>query len=436
MLILAKNDVDGLVEQVRRPRYQDLAEINHELRQYLYTKDGRVCFRYSDPVAQYELTETMFEAYFGLHVKLERCHLCPRLGNRLDYIVWASRLVGQTEPIAAEKNSEEPSSKRRKLADDDGVVVCIDIGVGASAVYPLIGCSLYDNWKFVGLDVSAPSLKYAETQVKANNLETRIQLVKTEPSDGKLIPQSALESKVTLTMCNPPFYESPEDLERSASLKSEPPHSQELIASDNELYTPGGEKAFTQRLLDQSLEDKSKVQWYTTMLGKKETLCALVQKLRENNITNYAIHEIVHEATRRWVLGWSFDLWHSRDGTCRATSQSLKSYNPEPRELKVRQTCGQNTALAAIKERLTTSQDIRVDETRDHDGFVVYCSGDVWGRGYRRRRVTTIKDEAVFQVDVNEDHTIVWWRYGQDPKLFDSFCGYVKSTVDSVNTSA
>ena len=40
----------------------------------------------------------------------------------------------------------------------------------------------------------------------------------------------------------------------------------------DEMCYPGGEEAFTRRLLDESLVMKDRVHWYTTMCGKKQTL--------------------------------------------------------------------------------------------------------------------------------------------------------------------
>jgi 23S rRNA A1618 N6-methylase RlmF len=53
-------------------------------------------------------------------------------------------------------------------------------------------------------------------------------------------------------MCNPPFYASAREMERSAAAKALPPRAV-LTASANELLTAGGEVQFVGRMIDESL---------------------------------------------------------------------------------------------------------------------------------------------------------------------------------------
>ena len=42
------------------------------------------------------------------------------------------------------------------------------------------------------------------------------------------------------------------------------------------------------------------------MLGKMSTLQHIVKLLRDNEVDNYAITELVQGQTRRWVIAWSY----------------------------------------------------------------------------------------------------------------------------------
>lgn len=52
-------------------------------------------------------------------------------------------------------------------------------------------------------------------------------------------------------MCNPPFYTSAEDVERSAEGKILEPNSV-CTGSEVEMITPGGEEAFVKRMFEES----------------------------------------------------------------------------------------------------------------------------------------------------------------------------------------
>jgi 23S rRNA (adenine1618-N6)-methyltransferase len=77
-------------------------------------------------------------------------------------------------------------------------------GTGASAIYPLIACSLSPNWQFVAtgwsphaldhlsltrmLDIDAVSLSAAQSNVDRNDLSGRITLIRADPTGPILLP--------------------------------------------------------------------------------------------------------------------------------------------------------------------------------------------------------------------------------------------------------
>jgi len=133
-------------------------------------------------------------------------------------------------------------------------------------------------------------------------------------------------------MCNPPFYESKAEMLTSASSKQRPPFTA-CTGSENEMVTPGGEVAFVSRMIDESLMLQDRVQWYTSMLGKFSSVSALVQKLREKGIDNYAVTEFVQGSkTRRWGIAWSFEDLRPSMSVARGVSSLQKALLPFPSE--------------------------------------------------------------------------------------------------------
>lgn len=79
-------------------------------------------------------------------------YLCPPIPGRADYMHYVADLL-------AESNSNQiPTGAKVK---------CLDIGTGASAIYPIIANSEY-GWSFVGTDVDKISVESARHILKSN----------------------------------------------------------------------------------------------------------------------------------------------------------------------------------------------------------------------------------------------------------------------------
>lgn len=117
-------------------------------------------------------------------------------------------------------------------------------------------------------------------------------------------------------MCNPPFYTSREEMAQSSESKSQQPSSV-CTGADVEMVTKGGEVAFVTKMIDESLNLRDRIQWYTSMLGKLSSVSVLVEALIKHGNHNYAVTEFVQGSkTKRWALAWSWGdrrpsmVWH------------------------------------------------------------------------------------------------------------------------------
>jgi 23S rRNA (adenine1618-N6)-methyltransferase len=73
------------------------------------------------------------------------------------------------------------------------------------------------------------------------------------------------------------------------------------------MVTPGGEVAFVNRIIAESVKLRDQVQWYSSMVGKSQSIPALVQSIKDAGITNWAVTQFVQgNKTRRWALAWSW----------------------------------------------------------------------------------------------------------------------------------
>ncbi|ANB15323.1 hypothetical protein AWJ20_2950 [Sugiyamaella lignohabitans] len=428
---------EKLLSQVSNPDFEFLAAKYVELRSFLNSSSSVRGFDYSNPLAPYKLCSVLAKEYFDLDINLSPSHLCPRIANRLDYILWIYRLLDGTELV------------NEKL-------VGLDVGTGASCIYPLLGCAVFPDWKFYATEINPESIIQAMENCKRNEIKVGDRIIIMPVSvDDVLFPTNKFASTPMFTMCNPPFYESSKELAERTRLKSSSPKTPVLWANDSELYTKGGDLEFTRRMIDESLELKGKIKWYTTMVGKKETLISVVAKLKEYNIHNYVIHEISPgKVTKRWAVGWSFTDYHPRRQDARVEGSNLRSLNPAniselmiqvPNNV-VRSSSNSKrlkgdmfAKLLSILREIETEPYFSV-EVKSEKNIIVKFTFATWTRSFRRsglgsNRVSS--GETIISVEVNQQalNLNLWWKYGSNYKLFESFSGMLKTklALDTTN---
>lgn len=158
-------------------------------------------------------------------------------------------------------------------------------GTGASCIYPILGCALHADWEFAASDIDSDSLESARhiiTDLRNNSslekqprlpaakhtksLAQRIHLFPRSDRQALLLNRKDLaplqpigcssrgdELLYHVSMCNPPFYESEEDMQRSLQAKSEPP-SAICHGSAGEMICEGGEVSFISRMITESAD--------------------------------------------------------------------------------------------------------------------------------------------------------------------------------------
>lgn len=285
---------------------------------------GTSSIDFHDPESIRQLANALLRKEFNLEVDLPGDRLCPGVPNRLNYILWLNDLLLDTH--------------EERLSRGPPKITGIDIGTGASAIYPLLGCAQFQTWHFFATEIDSKSLSSATTNITQNALEDRVTLLDVS-SSSTILPEEVITTHphpIDFTMCNPPFYASINDMLSSAKKKSVPPLSA-CTGSTTEMVTDGGEVAFVNRMVEESLKLREKVRWYTSMLGKRSSVEKVVEKLKENGVGNYAVGEFVQGAkTKRWAVGWSFGDRRAGDHISRQpTSHLLRSHLPFPTTYKI-----------------------------------------------------------------------------------------------------
>lgn len=222
------------------------------------------------------------------------------------------------------------------------------------------------------------------------------------------------------------------------------------------MVTPGGEVTFVKRIVQESLVSKEKIQWYTAMLGFLSSVTPIVEMLKEEGISNLAISEFVQgNRTRRWVVGWSFGAMRPTNAIARGTKAiSSKALLPPMTEHEAismplpKNVGGFAEDLSTTVKRLDL---ISWEWHRERLEGVGRASGNVWNRAWRRKKKMremkaqdgekqgseeTAQSAFGFKVWIRVTKNFMSvgcrWLEGQDEMAFESFVGYLKTTVESI----
>ncbi|XP_053154827.1 RNA N6-adenosine-methyltransferase METTL16 [Hemicordylus capensis] len=282
-----------------RNRYKDkppdfayLASKYPEFKQHVQMSlSGRVSVNFKDPEAVRALTCTLLKEDFGLQIDIPLERLIPTVPLRLNYIHWVEDLIAQ----------------QNAAAEGSPVIWGIDIGTGASCIYPLLGATL-NGWYFIATEVDDVCFSYAKKNVEQNNLSDLIKVVKV-PQKTLLLEALEEESEVIydFCMCNPPFFANQLEAKGVNSRNPRrPPPSSVNTGGITEIMAEGGELEFVKRIIHDSLQLKKRLRWYSCMLGKKCTLAPLKEELRIHGVPKVTHTEFCQGRTMRWALAWSF----------------------------------------------------------------------------------------------------------------------------------
>ena len=257
-----------------RERYDLTALIsaNPELKTYVKpNKFGDDSVDFSNPQAVKQLNTAILNHYYGIENRdFPDENLCPPIPGRADYIHHVADLLSGS------------NFGRIPVGDK---ITCLDIGTGASCIYPIIGVSEY-QWKFIGTDINAESIDSAKNIVNSNaQLKDKIEC-KLQKRPKNII--LAKEDQVDITICNPPFHSSLEEAEKGTrrkiknlSGKTEKTPELNFAGISNELICEGGEIQFLENMMRESKLRPKSCFWFSTLVSKKSNLKKVARILEE-----------------------------------------------------------------------------------------------------------------------------------------------------------
>ncbi|RXG69154.1 Methyltransferase-like protein 16 [Armadillidium vulgare] len=313
------------------PSFKELAIHYPDFRAYCtFDFRGKAFLDFKKSEAVRALTTCLLHKDFGLKVNIPDNRLVPTLPLRMNYLLWIEDLLNLT-------------CHKSSLGKMNDNITGIDIGTGATCVYPLLGSKKF-GWNFVATETDSVSFDSAMKNVAENELEKKI-LVKQSAeffdilqndivkeflqnvrriSKETVAPEAAdsdpssckQESKqesylIDFTMCNPPFFSSEVEMDTNHNNKKETRSQPRSVStgSAEERVTDGGEISFVDKLIEKSIQYKDSIKIFSTLVGKKSDVKIIINHIKEKTKgLNVCVTdtEFCQGRTMRWGIAWSF----------------------------------------------------------------------------------------------------------------------------------
>ncbi len=270
-------------KQINGYNFQEMLDAYPALEPYLYkNKYDRLSLDFSNREAIILFNKILLATHYGIKDwDVPNGHLCPTIPGRADYLHYLQDILG------------------------NGPKRLLDIGTGASVVYPLLGSRLFD-WSFVASDIDNESLLFAQQLLDQNRISTQTIELRLQNQPEHIFKHIVLKNEVfDASICNPPFFESAAQQllwhnKKWAGKETMP------IGTSNELICDGGEQAFIVNMIKESVAYQAQVKLFTCLVSRQSTIPFIEEACASLGITDLRFVEMKTGRKLSRIAVWSF----------------------------------------------------------------------------------------------------------------------------------
>jgi len=271
-----------------------------ELRAFLIDKkDGQTSIDFGEPLAVRLLNQAILLHHYDLAWwEIPDQTLCPAIPGRAEYVHFVADLL-------AESNAKKtlPVGKKIKM---------LDIGTGASLIYPLIASRQY-RWSAIASEVNKNSFESSKAIIKENGIskdEIDLRLQKNK----ELIFEDILDADelIDIVICNPPFHRSKEEAAEHTKRKwrnlghTKGKRFLNFGGQSSELWYQGGERIFIKKMILESTNYRKSVLWFSSLVSKKDNIDYLAKQMEKNNVYEMKEIEMALGNKKSRFIAWTF----------------------------------------------------------------------------------------------------------------------------------
>lgn len=262
-------------------------------------KSGQDSVDFSSPKAVKLLNQALLSHYYGIkNWDFPDENLCPPIPGRADYLHYIADLLASTY------FGTVPTGEN---------IVGLDVGTGASCIYPILGTTEY-GWRFIASDIDQKSIDSSEQIIESNeSLSGKITCRFQKNPRDVFFGIVGKEEKIDFTMCNPPFHASKEEalkgsLRKVKNLTGKSDAATELNFSgiSNELICDGGELKFIQNMVRESQKFAGNCFWFTTLVSKQSNVEKILKLLHQAKVVQLKNIPMGTGNKTTRIIAWSF----------------------------------------------------------------------------------------------------------------------------------
>lgn len=262
-----------------------------ELRPHLRRNpEGEATIDFADPEAVLLLNRALLAVQYGVQgFELPEGYLCPPIPGRADYIHHLADLLGRP---------------------DGPDVRILDLGTGASAIYPLLGHASY-GWSFVATDVDLDALGSAERILMANPAFWEAIDLRHQPDPVRIFEGVVAEGETfAACLCNPPFHASRKEARDGTARKwrhlGHGGRALNFGGKAGELWCSGGEVGFLTRMAEEAAQRPSLCGWFTSLVAKSAHLGAIEKAVKASGAAEVRVVPMGQGAKRSRFVAWRY----------------------------------------------------------------------------------------------------------------------------------
>jgi len=254
---------------------------------------------FSDPEAVKLLNKALLKHFYGIDQwDIPLGYLCPPIPGRADYIHHMADL------LCSKNYGKIPAGSN---------IRCLDIGLGANCVYPIIGNNEY-GWSFIGSDIDPIAIESARKIIELNPfLTNKIELrLQHQPNDiffGIIQKEECFD----LTICNPPFHASPAEAKSGTLRKVNNLNREKFITpilnfggQNGELWCKGGEQRFIRDMIRQSKFFAASCFWFSTLVSKQSHLKNVYDALKTEEAIEVKTIQMGQGNKSGRIVAWTY----------------------------------------------------------------------------------------------------------------------------------
>lgn len=254
---------------------------------------------FSDPTAVKMLNKALLKQYYDItNWDIPAGYLCPPIPGRADYIHHISDLLC--------------NSNYGKIPKGDKIK-CLDLGVGANCVYPIIGNKEY-GWSFIGTDIDTVAIENGNKIIEQNPfLKGKIDLRFQNNTKDFFYGIIKKDELIDLSICNPPFHKSLEEAQ-SVSIRKQSNLSHEKVikptqnfgGQNTELWCEGGEEKFVREMIRESKKFAESCYWFSSLISKQSNLKSVYNALEKNEAVEVVTIPMGQGNKTSRIVAWTF----------------------------------------------------------------------------------------------------------------------------------